>query len=73
MEISPFVNESFIDLHHPHFNAGFTVVQIDDVIGQAQTTRQVLGSQKAMFGDVQGKVKNLSDKFPIIRGLLGKL
>lgn len=67
------MNESFIDLHHPYFNAGFTVVQIDDVIGQAQTTRQVLGSQKAMFGDVQGKVKNLSDKFPIIRGLLGKL
>lgn len=73
MEISPFVNERFIDLHHPHFNAGFTIVQIDDVIGQAQTTRQVLGSQKAMFGDVQGKVKNLSDKFPIIRGLLGTL
>lgn len=73
MEISPFVNESFIDPHQPHFNDGFTVVQIDDVIGQAQTTRQVLGSQKAMFGDVQGKVKNLSDKFPIIRGLLGKL
>lgn len=48
-------------------------MQIDDVIGQAQTTRQVLGSQKAMFGDVQGKVKNLSDKFPIIRGLLGTL
>uniref|UniRef100_A0A7N2R327 Golgi SNAP receptor complex member 1 n=1 Tax=Quercus lobata TaxID=97700 RepID=A0A7N2R327_QUELO len=48
-------------------------VYIDDVIGQAQTTRQVLGSQKAMFGDVQGKVKNLSDKFPIIRGLLGSI
>ncbi|KAK7849936.1 golgi snap receptor complex member 1-2 [Quercus suber] len=73
LEISPFVNESFIDFHHPHFNAGFTTVQIDDVIGQAQTTRQVLGSQKAMFGDVQGKVKNLSDKFPIIRGLLGSI
>nr|XP_023899820.1 Golgi SNAP receptor complex member 1-2-like [Quercus suber] len=73
LEISPFVNESFIDFHHPHFNAGFTTVQIDDVIGQAQTTRQVLGSQKAMFGDVEGKVKNLSDKFPIIRGLLGSI
>lgn len=66
------MNKSFIDLH-PHFNAEFTIVQIDDVIGQAQTTRQVLGTQKAFFGDVQGKVKHLSDKFPIIRGLLGTL
>jgi Golgi SNAP receptor complex protein 1 len=48
-------------------------VQIDDVINQAQTTRAVLGSQRTFFGDVQGKVKVLSDKFPIIRGLLGTL
>lgn len=41
-------------------------MQIDDVISQAQTTRAVLGSQRAFFGDVQGKVKVLSDKFPII-------
>jgi hypothetical protein len=25
-----------------------------------------------MFGDVQGKVKKLGEKFPVIRGLLGK-
>ncbi|KAH9733170.1 Golgi SNAP receptor complex member 1-2 [Citrus sinensis] len=47
--------------------------KIDDVISQAQTTRTVLGSQRALFGDVQGKVKVLSDKFPIIRGLLGSI
>jgi len=41
------------------------------VIGQAQATRSVLGSQRALFGDVQGKVKQLGEKFPIIRGLLG--
>lgn len=46
-------------------------VQIDDVINQAQTTRAALGSQRALFGDVQGKVKQLGDKFPIIRGLIG--
>ncbi|KAJ6400389.1 GOS-28 SNARE- RELATED [Salix koriyanagi] len=46
---------------------------IDDVINQAQTTRAVLGSQRAFFGDVQGKVKLLGDKFPIIRGLLGSI
>ncbi|XP_075510883.1 Golgi SNAP receptor complex member 1-2-like isoform X5 [Primulina tabacum] len=47
--------------------------QIDDVISQAQATRTALGSQRTLFGDVQGKVKLLGDKFPIIRGLLGNL
>lgn len=46
---------------------------MDEVISQAQTTRAVLGNQRALFGDVQGKVKVLSDKFPVIRGLLGNL
>ncbi|CAN6562622.1 hypothetical protein ACFX13_028360 [Malus domestica] len=50
-----------------------SVSHIDEVISQAQTTRAVLGSQRALFGDVQGKVKNLSDKFPIVRGLLGSI
>nr|KJB41086.1 hypothetical protein B456_007G089800 [Gossypium raimondii] len=49
------------------------IAHIDDVINQAQTTRAVLGSQRALFGDVQGKVKVLSDKFPVIRGLLGSI
>ncbi|XP_062173415.1 Golgi SNAP receptor complex member 1-2 [Alnus glutinosa] len=50
-----------------------SIAHIDDVISQAQTTRQVLGSQRAFFGDVQGKVKHLSDRFPIIRGVLGSI
>ncbi|XP_065859337.1 Golgi SNAP receptor complex member 1-2 isoform X1 [Euphorbia lathyris] len=50
-----------------------SISHIDDVISQAQTTRAVLGSQRTLFGDVQGKVKHLSDKFPIIRGLLGSI
>ncbi|CAI0393743.1 unnamed protein product [Linum tenue] len=49
------------------------ISHIDDVISQAQATRAVLGTQRSMFGDVQGKVKLLSDKFPIIRGLLGSI
>lgn len=49
----------------------YLFAQIDDVISQAQTTRAALGSQRALFGDVQGKVKLLSDKFPVIRGILG--
>ncbi|KAF5761043.1 putative golgi SNAP receptor complex, subunit 1 [Helianthus annuus] len=51
----------------------FGILQMDDVITQAQTTRAALGSQRAMFGDVQGKVKQLSDKFPIVRGLIGSI
>lgn len=46
-------------------------MQIDEVINQAQATRSVLGSQRALFGDVGGKVKVLSEKFPVIRSLLG--
>ncbi|CAK9140586.1 unnamed protein product, partial [Ilex paraguariensis] len=56
-----------------HNLIGFTFMQIDDVISQAQTTRATLGSQRALFGDVQGKVKQLGDKFPIIRGLIGTI
>ncbi|XP_042510090.1 Golgi SNAP receptor complex member 1-2-like [Macadamia integrifolia] len=48
-----------------------SIVNIDDVINQAQNTRAVLGSQRSLLGNVQGKVKLLSDKFPVIRGLLG--
>ncbi|KAI4356744.1 hypothetical protein L6164_000738 [Bauhinia variegata] len=50
-----------------------SISHIDDVISQAQATRSVLGSQRALFGDVQGKVKLLGDKFPIIRSLLGSI
>ncbi|KAF7844845.1 Golgi SNAP receptor complex member 1-2 [Senna tora] len=49
------------------------ISHIDDVISQAQATRAVLGSQRALFGDVQGKVKLLGDKFPMIRSLLGSI
>ncbi|XP_073273993.1 Golgi SNAP receptor complex member 1-2-like [Primulina huaijiensis] len=50
-----------------------SVSHIDDVISQAQATRTVLGSQRTLFSDVQGKVKLLSDKYPVIRGLIGSI
>ncbi|KAK6162540.1 hypothetical protein DH2020_002381 [Rehmannia glutinosa] len=50
-----------------------SISHIDDVISQAQATRTVLGSQRALFGDVQGKVKQLGEKFPVIRGLIGSI
>ncbi|XP_073064932.1 Golgi SNAP receptor complex member 1-2 [Primulina eburnea] len=50
-----------------------SISHIDDVISQAQVTRTVLGSQRTLFSDVQGKVKLLSDKYPVIRGLIGSI
>ncbi|CAD6252028.1 unnamed protein product [Miscanthus lutarioriparius] len=50
-----------------------SINQIDEVIGQAQSTRVALSNQRALFGDIQGKVKQLGEKFPIIRGLLGAI
>ncbi|XP_073126418.1 Golgi SNAP receptor complex member 1-2-like [Henckelia pumila] len=50
-----------------------SISHIDDVINQAQATRASLASQRALFGDVQGKLKTLSDKFPVIRGVLGSI
>ncbi|KAL6498778.1 Golgi SNAP receptor complex member 1-2 [Orobanche gracilis] len=50
-----------------------SISHIDDVISQAQATRAVLGSQRTLFGDVQGKVKLLGDKFPVISGLIGSI
>ncbi|PKA66302.1 Golgi SNAP receptor complex member 1-2 [Apostasia shenzhenica] len=50
-----------------------SITQIDEVINQAQATRSVLGTQRALFGAVQRKVKQMGDKFPVIRGLLGAI
>ncbi|RRT52993.1 hypothetical protein B296_00028830 [Ensete ventricosum] len=49
------------------------ISHIDEVIGQAQMTRSALGSQRVLFGDVQGKVKQLGDRFPVIRGVIGAI
>lgn len=49
------------------------ISQIDEVIGQAQATRSVLSSQRTLVAEIQGKVKQLSDRFPVIRGLLGAI
>ncbi|KAG0447738.1 hypothetical protein HPP92_028204 [Vanilla planifolia] len=50
-----------------------SISQIDEVINQAQATRSVLGTQQALLGAVQGKVKQLGDRFPVIKGLLGSI
>lgn len=50
-----------------------SISQIDEVISQAQSTRSTLNSQRSLLADVQGKLKHLSDRFPVIRGLLGAI
>ncbi|KAH9318230.1 hypothetical protein KI387_019999, partial [Taxus chinensis] len=50
-----------------------SITQIDDVISQAQAAKGVLSSQRTLFVEIQGKVKQLSDKFPVVRGLLGAI
>ncbi|CAH9096517.1 unnamed protein product [Cuscuta europaea] len=50
-----------------------SIAHIDDVINQAQTTRATLGSQRTLFGAVQGKVKQLGDAFPQIRWLIASI
>lgn len=49
------------------------ISQIEDVITQAQSAKGALASQRSMFMEIQGKVKQLSDRFPIIRGVLGSI
>ncbi|OAY72280.1 Golgi SNAP receptor complex member 1-2 [Ananas comosus] len=50
-----------------------SIIQIDEVTDQAETIKAVLAAQRSTFGDIQGKVKQLSDRFPVIRGLLGAI
>jgi Golgi SNAP receptor complex protein 1 len=46
---------------------------MDEVINIAQTTKGALGAQRSTFMEIQGKVKQLGDRFPAIRGVLGML
>ena len=47
--------------------------QIEEVIAQAQSTKGALLNQRSMFIEIRGKVKHLSDRFPVIRSVLGKI
>lgn len=50
-----------------------SITQIDEVTNQAEAVKGVLAAQKTAFGEIQGKVKQLSDMFPVIRSLLGAI
>lgn len=45
--------------------------QMDEVINIAHATKGTLGAQRTTFTEIQGKVKQLGDRFPAIRGVLG--
>ncbi|KAJ3706595.1 hypothetical protein LUZ61_010300 [Rhynchospora tenuis] len=47
--------------------------KIDEVIDQAEGTRTALTVQRSAFGEIQGKLKHLNDKFPAIRATLGAI
>jgi hypothetical protein len=48
-------------------------MQVDEVISQAQATKGPLAAQHSAFMEIQGKLKQLGDHFPVIHSLLGKL
>ncbi|KAJ4759510.1 Golgi SNAP receptor complex member 1 [Rhynchospora pubera] len=50
-----------------------SLTQIDEVIDQAEGTRSALTVQRSAFGEIQGKLKHLNDKFPAIRATLGAI
>nr|XP_009388400.2 PREDICTED: Golgi SNAP receptor complex member 1-2-like isoform X2 [Musa acuminata subsp. malaccensis] len=50
-----------------------SITQIDEVTSQAEAIKGVLSAQRSTFGEIQGKVKQLSDRFPVIRNLLGMI
>ncbi|KAJ8459522.1 hypothetical protein OPV22_032448 [Ensete ventricosum] len=50
-----------------------SITQIDEVTSQAEAIKGVLSVQRSTFGEIQGKVKQLSDRFPVIRNLLGMI
>ncbi|KAL3680560.1 hypothetical protein R1sor_023516 [Riccia sorocarpa] len=47
--------------------------KLDEVISQAQANKGALGAQRGTFTEMQSKVKQLGDRFPVIRELLGSI
>ncbi|CAA6673666.1 unnamed protein product [Spirodela intermedia] len=50
-----------------------SIGQIDEVTSQAESVKGSLAAQRNAFTEIQGKVKQLGDKFPVIRNLLGAI
>ncbi|XP_074572979.1 Golgi SNAP receptor complex member 1-2-like [Curcuma longa] len=50
-----------------------SISQIDEVTSQAEEMKGILLAQRSTFSGIQGKVKQLSDRFPMIRNILGMI
>lgn len=64
---------SGVDLLHESASIHGSTSHIDELICQAQATGSVLGGQRALIGDVEGKVEQLGGKNFTIRGILGAI
>ena len=45
--------------------------QLDDLISHAEETKGAFAAQRSMFGDIQGRLKTMGAKMPVVRQLLG--
>eukprot|EP00245_Coleochaete_scutata_P005283 TRINITY_DN18727_c0_g1_i1.p1 TRINITY_DN18727_c0_g1~~TRINITY_DN18727_c0_g1_i1.p1 ORF type:complete len:236 (+),score=42.43 TRINITY_DN18727_c0_g1_i1:216-923(+) len=50
-----------------------SVIQVDEVIRQAEATKGALAAQRSTFVEVQAKLKHLSDRFPVVRNILSAI
>ncbi|CAI5529988.1 unnamed protein product [Closterium sp. Naga37s-1] len=51
----------------------FRTLQMDELISHAASTKAALAPQRSLFASIQGRIKLLSDRFPLLRSVLGTL
>ncbi|CAI5947779.1 unnamed protein product [Closterium sp. NIES-65] len=49
------------------------IAQMDELISHAASTKAALASQRSLFASIQGRIKLLSDRFPLLRSVLGAI
>jgi hypothetical protein len=53
--------------------APLLLLQVDDMLAQAQSVSRSLLEQRRIFGNVQDKLGTIGEKFPAISGLLNAI
>lgn len=53
--------------------SGDDLLQMDDVLGQAQAVAGGLGEQRRIFDNVGIKLENVAARFPLVGGLLNAI
>ena len=49
------------------------MLQLDDVLGQAQAVAGGLGEQRHLFDNVGAKLEGVATRFPLVNGLLNSI